>query len=94
MRQVNDLFKGLDVPKILIDMSISKSVDITEGIRFQLRADFSNIFNHPMPSGVPGLSGRTQFPTAPNMNINSGNLGYYSDKAGNRTFQAMARIDF
>jgi hypothetical protein len=77
-----------------VDMSISKSVAITEGARFQLRADFSNIFNHPMPSGVPGLSGRTQFPTAPNMTINSGNLGYYSDKAGNRTFQAMARIDF
>lgn len=78
-----------------IDMSISKSVDITETKRFQVRADFSNIFNHPMASGVSSTSGRVQNATAPIMSINNASpLGYYSEKVGGRTFQAMVRFDF
>ena len=78
-----------------IDMSVAKSVAITETTRFQVRADFTNIFNHPMASGVPTTSGRVQNQTPPVMSINSPSpLGYYSDKVGGRTFQAMARFDF
>jgi hypothetical protein len=52
-----------------------------------------------MESGVPTTSGRVQNQTPPIMSINpvngvSYNLGYYSDKVGGRTFQAMARFDF
>lgn len=79
-----------------VDMSASKSVRITEGTAFRLRADFTNIFNHPFASGTPGASGtRILFPTAPVMNINSSNaLGLYDYKVGTRTFQLMARLDF
>jgi hypothetical protein len=82
-----------------VDMSITKSVAITETKRFQFRADIANIFNHPMASGVSTTSGRVQNETPPIMSINptngvSYNLGYYSEKVGGRTFQAMLRFDF
>jgi len=61
----------------------------------QVRADFSNIFNHPMASGPSSTSGRVQNATPPSMSINSTTpLGYYSEKIGSRTFQAMVRFDF
>ncbi len=78
-----------------VDMSMSKSVAIDETKRFQFRADFSNIFNHPMASGVSSTSGRVQNATAPIMSINNSSpLGYYSEKVGGRTFQATLRFDF
>ena len=79
-----------------VDTSVSKSVDIKEGVSFRVRVDISNIFNHPFPSGTLGFSGtRIVFPTAPAMNINGGSpVGQYTYKVGGRTIQAMARIDF
>jgi hypothetical protein len=79
-----------------VDTSISKSVAIDETKSFRLRVDISNIFNHPIASGVPGTSGRLEVPTAPNMSINSTSapLGQYTYKVGGRTVQAMARFEF
>jgi hypothetical protein len=80
-----------------VDMSLSKSVMIRETMGFQLRADFTNIFNHPFASGTPGASGtRITFPTAPSMDINSSTkaLGLYDYKVGGRTFQMMMRFNF
>jgi hypothetical protein len=80
-----------------VDMSLSKSVKISEYMAFRLRADFTNIFNHPFASGTPGTSGtRITFPTAPSMDINSATkaLGLYDYKVGGRTFQMMMRFDF
>jgi hypothetical protein len=77
-------------------MSLSKAVMITETKSVRLRMDFTNIFNHVMPSGTPGASGvRITFPTSPSMDVNGTNaLGLFSNKAGGRTFQLLARFDF
>jgi hypothetical protein len=57
-----------------VDMSASKAVKITESKSVRLRADFTNIFNHPLLSGTPFNSGtRIVVPSAPSMDI-SGNL--------------------
>ena len=79
-----------------IDMSMSKSVAIDETRSFQLRADITNIFNHPFASGGLGASGtRITFPTAPNMSINGTTpIGQYTYKVGGRTLQAMVRFEF
>jgi hypothetical protein len=80
-----------------VDMSMSKSIAVTETKRFQFRADISNIFNHVMASGVPAFGNGTRYenPGPPVMTINSSSpLGYYDRKIGGRTFQAMARFDF
>jgi hypothetical protein len=78
-----------------VDMSMSKSIAITESKSFRFRADFSNIFNHPRASGVSSTSGRVQNETAPSMGINGGTpIGYYSEKVGGRTFQVLVHFDF
>ncbi len=80
-----------------VDMSLSKAVMFNESMGVRLRADFTNIFNHPFASGAPGASGtRILYPTPPSMNINSSSLalGLYDYKVGTRTFQMMLRFDF
>ncbi len=79
-----------------VDMSLSKTVAISESKSFRLRADITNVFNHPFASGTLGSSGtRVTFPTAPSMNVNGTTpIGQYSYKVGGRTLQAMARFDF
>jgi hypothetical protein len=79
-----------------VDMSLSKSIAISETKSFRLRADITNVFNHPFASGAPGVSGtRITYPTAPAMSINGGTpIGQYTYKVGGRTLQAMARFDF
>jgi hypothetical protein len=80
-----------------VDMSVSKSVAISETKSFRLRADIANIFNHPFASGAPGVSGtRVTYPTAPSMSLAAGSnpLGMYTYKVGGRTLQAMMRFDF
>jgi hypothetical protein len=79
-----------------IDMSASKSIMINETMAFRLRADFTNIFNHPFASGALSGSGtRITYPSAPTMNINGADaLGLYDYKVGGRTFQMMLRFDF
>ncbi len=90
------VYKFRNLTRWNVDMSLSKSVRITESKAFRLRADFTNVFNHPIPSGTPFNSGtRIVVPTAPSMDINSSNaLGLFNYKVGGRTFQLMARIDF
>jgi len=74
--------KYRDLTRWNADMSLSKGVDIREDVRFRFRLDIANIFNHPRP-------------TSPSMNINSNTpLGQVGSKSGNRTLQAMLRIDF
>jgi hypothetical protein len=79
-----------------VDMSLSKSIAISETKSFRLRADITNVFNHPFASGAPGISGtRITYPTAPATSINGGTpIGQYTYKVGGRTLQAMARFDF
>jgi TonB dependent receptor len=80
-----------------VDLSISKAVTIDETRSFRFRADISNIFNHPMASGVPAFGNGTRVENAgpPSMTINSSlPIGYYDRKIGGRTFQAMLRFDF
>jgi hypothetical protein len=78
-----------------VDMSLAKSVAITEKTSFRLRVDISNVFNHGFASGAPGSAGRIQFPTAPSMSTNGpAPIGQYTYKVGSRTIQAMARFDF
>jgi hypothetical protein len=79
-----------------VDMSLSKSVNITESKSFRVRADITNIFNHPIASGTIQNSGvRIVVPNAPSMSINGATpIGQYNYKVGGRTFQAMARFDF
>jgi len=78
-----------------VDMSLSKSVAVTENMAFRVRVDISNIFNHPVVSGSPATAGRLQVPTAPSMNTNgAAPIGQYTYKVGGRTIQAMVRFDF
>jgi hypothetical protein len=74
--------KYRDLTRWNVDMSFSKGVTVREGLDFRFRIDVANVFNHPRP-------------TAPAMNINSSTpLGQVGSKTGNRTLQAMLRIDF
>ena len=81
-----------------VDMSMSKAIAIDETKSFRFRADFSNIFNHPMAAGDAAFgntSGRVENAGPPIMSINSSfRLGYYNRKMGRRTFQATLRFDF
>lgn len=79
-----------------VDMSLTKRVAIDESRRIEVRADITNIFNHPFASGTLGYSGtRITFPTAPSMNINGNDpIGQYTYKVGGRTLQMMARFSF
>jgi hypothetical protein len=78
-----------------VDMSLAKSVKVSEGKSFRIRMDATNIFNHPFPSGTLGFSGtRIVFPTPPSASLIGGTFGAMEYKVGGRTFQFMARFDF
>jgi hypothetical protein len=79
-----------------VDLSVSKSVAITEGTSFRLRVDVTNVFNHPIASGTLVNSGvRLWVPQPPAMSINGTTpIGQYNYKVNGRTVQAMARFDF
>jgi len=63
------------------DLSLSKSVQITEGADFTLRMDAIDVLNTPRWG-------------QPNLNINSSNFGRITSASGARTFTLNARIDF
>jgi len=89
------------------DMTMGKSIRITEGKTLQFRVDATNIFNHQQPTAgswqsgtvrvrVPGapvasLAGQFDFATFTTINRP---LGYLDAKVGARTFQAKIRFDF
>jgi hypothetical protein len=65
------------------DVALSKAVQLSEDMRLQVRADATNVFNHP-------------FPADPNFNINSGNpFGFIQAKDDQRrSFKAQVRLEF
>ncbi len=80
-----------------LDASLSKSFQIGEARRFQIRFDASNIFNHPQPNTpsfwslfAGGLRGTNLALNHPN---DFGQIGI-KNGLGNRRFQATLRLDF
>jgi len=74
------------------DMAIEKRVRIAETKSFTLRVDARNVFNHVTPA-VPGLFATTGGTS--DLGLQSTvPFGVFSTKAGNRSFQAKARVDF
>jgi hypothetical protein len=74
------------------DMAIQKRIKIAETKSFTLRVDARNIFNHPTPA-IPGLFSTTG--GTADLGLQSGvPFGIFSTKAGSRSFQGKARIDF
>jgi hypothetical protein len=63
-----------------VNVSLSKAVNITESVRFHLRADFLNAFNH---TNLGGLT----------TNISSGAFGRFTSATA-RTVQLGARVSF
>ena len=69
-----------------VSLSLFKSVNITEGIRFQLGAAASNVFNHPNYA-IPNLNfGTAPFGTISNVQTQEG--------TGPRQFQITSRVTF
>jgi hypothetical protein len=64
-----------------IDFSLGKNFALTEGSRFQIRADFFNAFNHTNLSGLV-------------TNIESGTFGRLNSTRGAREIQLNAKITF
>ena len=65
-----------------LDTAMSKSFQVGEDLRFQIRFDALNLFNHPQPS-------------APNLRLAGGTpFGNIASKRGNRTMKAQLRLDF
>ena len=65
-----------------LDTAMSKSFQVGEDLRFQIRFDALNLFNHPQPS-------------APNLRLAGGTpFGNIASKSGNRTLKAQLRLDF
>jgi hypothetical protein len=64
-----------------VDFSMIKRIPVTESVRFTIRADFFNIFNH-TNFGLPGND------------INSGLFGQSTTAAAPRIVQFAGRIDF
>ena len=74
------------------DMALQKRVRIAETKSFTLRVDARNIFNHPTPA-IPGTFATTG--GTADLNLQSTvPFGIFSTKAGNRSFQLKARVDF
>ena len=64
-----------------IDLSLAKSLQFTERIAFQIRADMFNAFNHTSFSGI-------------NTTITSGTFGAFTSTRGARVVQLNARLTF
>ena len=72
-----------------LDTAMSKSFQIREGKRLEVRLDATNILNHPQPVNP------TNSPVTPDLNINStAKFGEIPTKTGNRQFQARLRFEF
>ncbi|MEO8027872.1 MAG: TonB-dependent receptor, partial [Bryobacteraceae bacterium] len=64
-----------------IDLTVSKSLDFTERIKFQLRAEMINALNHTNFSGL-------------NTNITQSDFGKFTGTRGSRTIQLGGRLTF
>ncbi|HYO80210.1 MAG TPA: carboxypeptidase regulatory-like domain-containing protein [Bryobacteraceae bacterium] len=63
------------------NLTLTKSHQITEQVRFQLRGELLNLFNRHTLGGISG-------------DINNPNFGYVTSVSGNRQVQISGRIDF
>jgi hypothetical protein len=80
-----------------LDMSINKSVKISESKSVSVRIDSTNIFNHPQPSGALNTaSTRIYYASPPIATIDTTNpyFGTFATKVGSRVFQARIRFSF
>jgi hypothetical protein len=65
-----------------LDTSMSKGFQVGETMRFQVRVDALNLFNHPQPAN-------------PSLNINGGTpFGEVDEKSGTRALKAQVRLEF
>jgi len=63
------------------NLTLTKSHQITEHVRFQLRGELLNLFNRHMLGGISG-------------DVNNANFGYATSVSGNRQVQVSGRFDF
>jgi hypothetical protein len=79
-----------------LDATMGKTFRIAEGKSFSIRADATNIFNHPTPSyGYATVSTRTTIPSNPSMTLSGAQrFGELNNKVGVRFFQFKLRFDF
>ncbi len=63
------------------NLTLTKSHAVTEKLRFQLRAEFFNLFNRSQPGGIT-------------TGINNPNFGQVTSISGNRQVQVSGRFDF
>jgi hypothetical protein len=63
------------------NLTLTKSVPVTEKVRFQLRCELFNLFNRPQLGGI-------------STGINNPNFGQVTSVSGNRQIQLSSRIDF
>jgi hypothetical protein len=65
-----------------LDTAMAKSFQAGEDLRFQVRLDALNLFNHPQPAN-------------PSLNINGNTpFGEIDEKSGSRALKVQLRIDF
>jgi Carboxypeptidase regulatory-like domain len=80
------------LPTWTADMAMEKRIQVRESKSFTVRVDARNVFNHPLPA-TPGLFATTG--GTADLGLQSINpFGYMNTKAGNRSFQLKARVDF
>jgi hypothetical protein len=72
-----------------MDMSASKSFNISESKSVQVRVDATNVFNHPTPGFT---SGNTTTPGLPSFAAST--FGVTNTKTGERSFQGQLRLSF
>ncbi len=80
-----------------LDMAMSKNFEFLDGRSINFRADVTNIFNHPTPSGgLPATYNARDYELSnPNFNLNSLDpFGYIGYKGGHRVFSAKVRVTF
>ncbi|HEY6375881.1 MAG TPA: carboxypeptidase regulatory-like domain-containing protein, partial [Edaphobacter sp.] len=79
-----------------VNFSLGKTFAIWESVKFQLRADANNIFNHPsfnLPT-TGGNQGSAQLVVNPNGTIATGTSTIRGVTVGGRTMQLSGRISF
>jgi len=79
-----------------VNFSLGKTFAIWESVKFQLRADANNIFNHPsfnLPT-TGGEQGSAQLVVNPNGTIATGTSTIRGVTVGGRTMQLSGRISF
>jgi hypothetical protein len=72
-----------------MDMSASKSFNLSESKSVQVRVDTTNVFNHPTPGFTNGITTTPGLPS-----FAAGTFGVTNTKTGERSFQGQLRLNF